>query len=162
MENVAAETRGGEQPVLLCCNDANKTRDGGKGLNVSLAAYLLNANSNTYFGPGSQWDNAGWDTVFTDFPHLTRPIGEPQAPSFQRDGPFKFSRSFEYVDVTLDCHPAPECASRSAQATCEADMGGACQWIPVWTPPGSPTLGACIDPPRATFHWVHNNAQLVL
>lgn len=51
--------------------------------------------------------------MFADFPQLTRPIGAPRAPSFTRASPFKFSRSFEHVEVELDCHPAPECSGPS-------------------------------------------------
>lgn len=51
IENVAIESARG--PTFICCNDANKTADGGAGLNVSLAAYLMNANDNSYFGPGA-------------------------------------------------------------------------------------------------------------
>lgn len=50
-------------PTFICCNDANKSADGGYGLDVSLAAYLMNANNNSYFGPGLHWANEGWDNV---------------------------------------------------------------------------------------------------
>ena len=55
---------------------------GGAGLNVSLAAYLMNANNGSYFGPGEHWNDAGWDTVFDDFPQLTRPVETKTALSF--------------------------------------------------------------------------------
>lgn len=149
VENVAIESARG--PTFICCNDANRTADGGAGLNVSLAAYLMNANDNSYFGPGSHWANDGWDGVFEAFPQLTRPLGPPTAGTFTKQSAFVFSRSFQHLDVTLDCHPEPECPKHTTETACES--GEACEWIKQWTPPGSPTKGACIDPPIATFNW---------
>ena len=107
VENVAIETARG--PTFICCNDANKSFDGGAGLNASLAAYLMNADEDSYFGPGAHWNNAGWDGkspryrwhlgcillkmpaislltgVFDDFPQLTKELGPPLAPRFARD-----------------------------------------------------------------------------
>ena len=83
VENVAIETARG--PTFICCNDANKSFDGGAGLNASLAAYLMNADEDSFFGPGAHWNNAGWDGVFEDFPQLTKELGPPLAPSFTRD-----------------------------------------------------------------------------
>ena len=92
----------------------------------------------TYAGPGDHWFNAGWDTIFADFPQLTRPIGTPRTTSFVRDGRYKFSRSFEHVDVRLDCHPAPQCAGHTAEAECDGDDSGMCEWMHLPSPAGSP------------------------
>jgi hypothetical protein len=147
IENVKLETAG-DQPSFICCNDANKTRDGGAGLNLSIAAYLMNANNNSYFGPGSHWSNNGWDTVFDDFPQLTRPLGAPLSATFRRDGPFKFSRSFEHLDVKLDCHPTPTCAKHIGEPSCGGDATGGCLWLKT-----AGTGGLCSDVPKAEFHW---------
>ena len=124
----------------MCCNDVNKTADGGAGLNVSLAAYLMNADNRSLFGPGSHWANVGWDTVFANFPQLTRPLGPPLG-RFTRDGRFRFSRRFAHLEVELDCHPAPACAGHTDEASCDGDRSGACEWLKQWAPPGAP--GRC-------------------
>ena len=147
VENVRMEAERG--PTFVCCNDANKTMDGGAGLNVSLAAYLMNANERSYFGPGLHWANGGWEHVFDDFPQLQLPLGAPRTPSFQRSASgFQFSRSFEHLDVSLDCRPSGgECGTHTTSGTCQADTR--CGWTTATTRIG----GACIDWPTANFKW---------
>ena len=49
-------------------------------------------------GSGMHWSDWGWETWW---PEYDKPLGKPLGP-FKREG-FKFSRSFEHLDVTLDC-----------------------------------------------------------
>jgi hypothetical protein len=144
IENTAIESARG--PSFICCNDANRSWDGGAGLNASLAAYLLNANDGSYFGPGSHWANAGWDTTYSDFPQLRKAVGTPLSRTFSREGPFKFSRKFLNLEVRLDCHPEPECVNFKTQAACEG-AGGACGWV------HKGEVGVCVDFPRPSFLW---------
>jgi hypothetical protein len=65
---------------------------------VSLAAYMLAAAEGSYFSSGSGWSDAG-NMVW--WPEYDRRVGAPRGP-FVRDG-FVFRRSFEHVDVSLDC-----------------------------------------------------------
>ena len=148
IENVAIESARG--PRFICCNDANKTADGGAGLNVSLAAYLMNANDDSYFGPGSHWANDGWDGVFEAFPQLTRPLGPPKG-TFRKTSEFTFYRQFEHLDVALDCHPDPGCAGHKTEIACGREQD--CEWMKQWTPVGSAAKGVCTDPPVAKFSW---------
>ena len=65
--------------------------------------------------------------MFDAFPQLTRPIGAPKAPTFTKETPYKFSRQFEHLDVTLDCHPEPKCAGYTTEAACDGGLA-ACEW----------------------------------
>eukprot|EP01048_Picozoa_sp_COSAG05_P013707 COSAG05_NODE_1482_length_4755_cov_52.621564_2_plen_518_part_00 len=149
--NTAIEA--GRGPSFICCNDANKTWDGGAGLNASLAAYLLNADDDSFFGPGSHWANAGWDPVYSDFPQLTQDLGPPLSPTFSRDGHFRFSRRFKNLDVALDCHPNPSCAELKTEATCNGSGEEWCGWVHQWVPVGQLAKGVCVDFPKPSFHW---------
>ena len=90
--------------------------------------------------------------MFDAFPQLTRPIGAPKAPTFTKETPYKFSRQFEHLDVTLDCHPEPKCAGYTTEEACDGGLA-ACEWMKIYTPPGAPPKGACIDAPAAVFAW---------
>ena len=146
VRNVMMESARG--PTLLCCNDADKATDGGAGLNVSLAAYLMNANEGSYFGPGEHWANAGWDHVFDNFPQLTLPLGPPSTPSFRSsDDGYSFYRTFEHLDVTLHCRPSGgRCGSYGTESACDADAD--CNWTP-----RSEAMSMCTDRPTAVFEY---------
>ena len=122
-------------------------------LQVSLAAYLMNANNRSYFGPGVHWANSGWDHVFAEFPQLTQPLGAPLTEGYvASDGGFSFSRSFEHLDVTLRCRPSGgRCASHGTIDACGND--GDCSWVS-----RSHADGGCVDWPTASFDWKPNPA----
>jgi hypothetical protein len=104
IEDLARE--GASGPSFATNNDGAPT--GGFGPNstmtkrgqhlVSLAAYMLAADEGSYFSSGDGWSDAG-NMVW--WPEYDRRVGRPRA-AFARDG-FVFSRSFEHVDVRLDC-----------------------------------------------------------
>ena len=81
--------------------------DGGKGWsnhNVSLAAYLVAANTFSYFSSGLHWTELVPGTnekAWPAWPDFRNRLGSPQGPP-TREG-FRFHRSFQHADVTLDC-----------------------------------------------------------
>lgn len=65
---------------------------------MSLAAHMLGMEEGSYFESGMHWDDIGWHVWW---PEYDLPLGAPLGP-YTRSG-FKFSRSFEHVDVSADC-----------------------------------------------------------
>jgi len=110
VENAAAEMlRGGG---FYCNNDGwpNAT-DGGVQISrhtVSLAAYLMGAQKDSYFSSGLHWadlvpapnPNAG-EKAWPIWPDYKKKLGAPKG-AYKRDG-FVFTRSFEHADAKLDC-----------------------------------------------------------
>jgi len=70
-----------------------------KAHNVSLAAFLLGMEEQSFFGSGMHWADPGWDTPW---PMYGRPLGRPKGPA-ERVGPATFRRAFEHVSVELNC-----------------------------------------------------------
>ena len=95
-------------PVLVTNNDGGlgsgvgkngEKVDWYKAHNVSLAAFLLAMETQSYFGSGMHWTDAGWNTPWHMY---SRPLGRPRGPAV-RTGSSSFRRDFEHVMVELDC-----------------------------------------------------------
>lgn len=65
---------------------------------VSLAAHLMGMERYSYFGSGMHWDDPGWHIWW---PEYNNRLGEPLT-QYTRNG-YAFSRSFEFLNVSLDC-----------------------------------------------------------
>lgn len=103
VENLAIEAKSG--PAFATNNDGapsggppNSTITWHGQHLVSLAAFMLAAEEGSYFSSGHGWTDDG-NTFW--WPEYDKKVGRPLGP-YKREG-FVFSRSFEHVDVRLDC-----------------------------------------------------------
>lgn len=92
-------------PVLVTNNDgalsggASSSKDFAKAHNVSLAAFMLGMEPQSFFGSGMHWADPGWNTPWHMYNRL---LGRPHGPAV-RTGPASFRRVFDHVAVDLDC-----------------------------------------------------------